>query len=124
MDPAGMAVRYLHHEQAAENDRLLATLPSGSMVVNATGMGKDIPGSPLTGAAEFPREGIVWELNYRGPRPFYHQALAQKEGRGLRVADGWRYFLIGWAEIIAAVFQVEITPEQFARLAEVAERIR
>jgi shikimate 5-dehydrogenase len=35
-----------HEPEAA--DRILSRLPEGSMVVNATGLGKDRPGSPLT----------------------------------------------------------------------------
>ncbi|HUR60627.1 MAG TPA: hypothetical protein VM029_23095, partial [Opitutaceae bacterium] len=45
-------------ERAEETDALLRKMPSGSLVVNATGVGKDIPGSPLTGAAVFPERGL------------------------------------------------------------------
>ena len=68
---------------ASENDRLLKDLPDGSLVINATGMGKDLPGSPLTAAARFPQGGLVWELNYRGERQFLRQAHAQADERGL-----------------------------------------
>ena len=122
--PAGMAVAYVHNRDPAENERLLGTLSPGSLVVNATGMGKDIPGSPLPRKARFPRQGIVWELNYRGPRPFYRRALVQAESRSLQVVDGWDYFLIGWAEIIGEVFGCEISAEAFAQMAAVAERMR
>jgi shikimate 5-dehydrogenase len=124
LDPAGMAVELVHNREAAANERLLAALPPGSLVVNATGMGKDIPGSPLPEEAVFPRQGIVWELNYRGARPFYRRALAQAEVQELAVADGWDYFLIGWAQIVGEVFEVEIGEEAFARMAAVAEEIR
>ncbi|MEZ4659957.1 MAG: shikimate dehydrogenase [Caldilineaceae bacterium] len=36
------------------NDELLEHLPPSSLIINATGMGKDRPGSPLTAAAQFP----------------------------------------------------------------------
>jgi shikimate 5-dehydrogenase len=67
------------------------------LVVNATGMGKDSPGSPLEGAAVFPRGGIAWELNYRGELGFLREAEAQRADRELTVADGWGYFIRGWA---------------------------
>ncbi|WP_428390733.1 shikimate dehydrogenase family protein [Lichenicoccus sp.] len=97
---------------AAENDALLAQLPSGSLVVNATGLGKDRPGSPLSDAALFPRDALVWDLNYRGDLLFLAQAEAQAGAqagaRGLRINDGWTYFLHGWTQVIAEVFAVDI----------------
>lgn len=84
------AVELLTIRGPREADALLADLPPGSFVVNATGMGKDVPGSPITDAAEFPRGAIVWDLNYRGDVVFLHQARAQAEERTLRVHDGWR----------------------------------
>jgi shikimate dehydrogenase len=83
---------------------LLATLPPRSLVVNATGMGKDLPGSPLSAGARFPQRSAVWELNYRGEREFLRQARAQQDELGLRVEDGWRYFVVGWAAVIEKVF--------------------
>ena len=105
-------------------DGLLADLPAGSLVINATGLGKDRPGSPLPPAARFPREGVVWELNYRGELGFLRQARAQESDRRLRVADGWPYFLHGWSAVIAEVFGVEIGPDRFARLRAIADSER
>ena len=95
----------------------------GSIVINATGMGKDTPGSPITDEALFPRNGIAWEINYRGELDFWHQAMAQKEARHLRVEDGWLYFLHGWTQVIAEVLHISIA-EHFDRLAEIAEELR
>jgi shikimate dehydrogenase len=106
---------------AVESDDLLKRLPADSLVVNATGLGKDAPGSPLTGDAVFPERGVVWELNYRGDLRFLEQARRQQGARNLEIHDGWRYFLHGWSEVIAEVFHLELTPEQFGRLAEAAE---
>jgi shikimate dehydrogenase len=100
---------------------LLEALPPGSLVINATGLGKDRPGSPLPEGARFPDEAVVWELNYRGELGFLHQARAQG---GLRVHDGWLYFLYGWAAVIAEVYGLEITPERFERLRATAGSIR
>jgi shikimate dehydrogenase len=118
--PPGVEIEYMLNEDPRKNDQLLAALPPGSLVINATGMGKDRPGSPITDAALFPGEGIVWELNYRGSLEFLHQAKAQERQRKLRVYDGWRYFLVSWADHIAEVFNITITPEQFARMVEKA----
>lgn len=117
-------VVYVLTESATENDALIAALPDYSMVVNATGMGKDTPGSPITDDALFPMHGIAWEFNYRGERDFMQQALRQAEDRDLTVADGWVYFLYGWSEVIAQVLHVDLTPELFAQLDEAASTIR
>lgn len=91
-----------------DNDALLAGLRPGSLVVNATGLGKDAPGSPLTDAAPFPERAVAWDLNYRGDLVFLDQARRRRASRGLRVEDGWTYFLHGWTRVIAEVFQIEI----------------
>ena len=117
-------VEYVENANSAENDELLAGLPPGSLIVNATGMGKDVPGSPVTDSARFPESGVVWELNYRGELDFLRQARRQERTRHLRVEDGWSYFLHGWSEVIAEVFHVELTPERFELLSAEAEAIR
>lgn len=115
---------YICNEDPAVNDRIMAGLPAGSMVINATGMGKDRPGSPVTDDGLFPEQGWAWELNYRGELDFMHQARRQITSRGVRVEDGWVYFLHGWSQVIAEVFDLKLTPEMFARLAEAAAPIR
>jgi len=102
------------------NDSLMAALPPGSVVINATGMGKDLPGSPISADAVFPDRGVVWELNYRGELPFLQQALAQRDARRLRVEDGWLYFLHGWTQVIAEVLHIAIDEPLFRRLAAIA----
>jgi shikimate 5-dehydrogenase len=101
-------VEYLQVDGARGNDAALAGLAPGSLVVNATGLGKDRPGSPVGEAARFPQGGVAWELNYRGDLVFLAQARAQAQARGLKVADGWTYFVHGWTQVIAEVFEVEI----------------
>lgn len=92
----------------SDNDAVMAALPDGSMVINATGMGKDRPGSPLTDAARFPNAGVVWELNYRGELAFLAQARQQERSRSLAVHDGWDYFIYSWTQVIADVHDIEI----------------
>lgn len=104
----GVPVAYVDAPAPADNDAVLAALPAGSLVVNATGLGKDAPGSPLSHAAVFPERGIAWDLNYRGELVFLDQARAQAAARGLTVVDGWRYFIHGWARAIAEVFAIDL----------------
>ena len=102
------------------------TLSPGSLVINATGLGKDAPGSPLTDAARFPERGIAWDLNYRGDLVFLDQARAQASRRALQVEDGWTYFLHGWTQVIAEVFHIDIPVRgpEFEALSEIAQVAR
>ena len=121
---SGIEFDLILNADATVNDRLMADLPPYSLVINATGMGKDLPGSPLTDDGVFPQNSAVWEYNYRGERLFLQQAQRQALERNLVVEDGWRYFLHGWSSVISYVFDVEITPPLFARFAAVSEAIR
>lgn len=113
-------VEYICNADPKVNDSLMAGMEEHSVIINATGMGKDIPGSPITNEGLFPMYGVAWEFNYRGELDFMHQALAQKESRHLTVEDGWLYFLYGWTLVIAQAMHFDLTPELFQRLAETA----
>lgn len=98
-----------HHTPTPDlSDAIVAGLKPGSLVINATGLGKDAPGSPLTDAVQFPQNGIVWEFNYRGDLLFLDQARAQQAKRDLQIEDGWLYFIHGWTRVVAEVFDVDI----------------
>jgi len=107
-----------------ELDALLEGVAPGSVVINATGMGKDRPGSPISDDARFPERAVVWELNYRGTLDFLHQAEAQAASRQLRVEDGWRYFIFGWTAAIEEVFQRTLSAAEIELLAADAEFAR
>lgn len=92
----------------ADNDAVLARATRRAVVVNATGLGKDAPGSPLSDDVVFPEQAVVWDLNYRGDLVFLDQARAAQEERSLQVEDGWIYFIHGWTQVIAEVFDVSI----------------
>ena len=117
-------VRYEENSDPRANDRLIAALAPRSLVINATGMGKDTPGSPITDAAVFPEGGYVWELNYRGELEFLQQARRQQASRHVHVEDGWRYFIHGWAVVMEHVFEIEINQERLARITAVSESER
>jgi shikimate dehydrogenase len=118
------AVDLVQNAAPERNDELMAQLPPGSLVVNATGLGKDRPGSPITARGRFPRHGLVWEINYRGELDFLHQAYAQQQEQALIVEDGWTYFIHGWAAVVAEAFSVEIDDTTLERLSEVASEVR
>lgn len=106
-----------------QNDALIAGLPEGSFIVNATGLGKDAPGSPITDAAVFPQNSYAWELNYRGDLVFKEQA-ARQASRNIKLTDGWDYFIYGWTQVISEVFHIEIDDEKLAMLAKAADAFR
>ena len=106
------------------NDEILAGLPAGRVVINATGMGQDTPGSLLCADALFPPNGVIWELNYGGELDFMRQAEAQPAARSFTVADGWDYFVHGWSQVISKDLHVQIDPSLFAPLSELAASVR
>ncbi len=44
--------------------------------------------------------------------------------RQLTVHDGWRYFVLGWSEVVAEVFDVELPLDRFQGLVRIADVIR
>lgn len=111
-------------EGATMTSALLASLLPGSLVVNATGLGKDRPGSPVPEGGVFPLDALVWELNYRGERLFLQQARAQQDRQQLTVTDGWDYFLHGWSYVMSRVFAFCLDDNMFAGLQAVANELR
>ena len=114
---------YILNDDPQRNDAILEQMPPASIIINATGMGKDLPGSPITDQGIFPLKSIAWELNYRGELHFIHQAQAQSKTRHVRVEDGWLYFLCGWTQVVGQVYHQEITGDLFDRLAAIAGEI-
>lgn len=123
---AAFPTEYHHTPRPELSDAVVNRLKSGSLVINATGLGKDGPGSPITDAAVFPERGLVWEFNYRGDLLFLRQARAQQQERGLHVEDGWLYFIHGWTRVIAEVFHMDIPVKGpvLDELSEIAARVR
>lgn len=117
-----VAVEYILAPHPEDNDAVLKDLKPGSFIINATGLGKDAPGSPLSDAAIFPEKSVVWDLNYRGNLVFLDQARAQEEAKSLQVVDGWTYFIHGWTQVIAEVFLIDIPTSgpAFDRISEIA----
>jgi shikimate 5-dehydrogenase len=118
--------RYALTPAASDNDCVLSRLPPGSLVINATGLGKDAPGSPVSDAGAFPMNGFAWDLNYRGDLVFLDQARSQRDRLGLLVEDGWTYFLHGWTQVMMEVFDIPVpaTGPIFEHLSSLARSAR
>lgn len=122
----GVEIRYYHCPHHEQNDQVVSSLPDHSLVVNATGLGKDAPGSPLTENALFPMNGFAWEFNYRGDLLFMEQAKRQEKERNLFIEDGWVYFVHGWTRVMEEVLHMDI-PEsgpEFDELSRIAREAR
>lgn len=117
-------IEYIQNSDPAVNDGIMEKFPPYSIVINATGMGKDTPGSPITWEGKFPLNSIAWEFNYRGELDFMHQALAQVESRNVKMEDGWLYFVHGWTQVVAQVLHFDLTPELFDKLNVAASSVR
>jgi shikimate dehydrogenase len=117
-------IEYVQNTDPVVNDRIMEEFPPHSIVINATGMGKDTPGSPISWEGRFPMNSIAWEFNYRGELDFMHQALAQVESRKTKVEDGWIYFVHGWTQVVAQVLHFDLTPSLFVKLNEAASSVR
>lgn len=123
---APIAFEYHLCPTPADNDRVLSSMKPGSLVINATGLGKDAPGSPLTDRAVFPENGLAWDFNYRGELAFLRQADGQWRTQALTVEDGWTYFIHGWVQGIADIFNIDIPVRgaEFDELKLIAARFR
>ena len=71
----------------------------------------------------FPENGIVWDLNYRGPLQLIRQAREQCARRHLHIHDGWRYFLHGWAHALSSILHRDLTGETFESLVHIADAL-
>lgn len=96
-------------DQHAAAQHVISAQP-GTVVINATGLGKTGPGSPLPEETAFPPSAVAWDFNYRGPLTFLHDARRA----GVATEDGWDYFVAGWSAALAAVTGRELTPALLA----------
>ncbi|MFH1524420.1 MAG: shikimate dehydrogenase [Chloroflexota bacterium] len=117
-------IEYICNADPLINDKIMEKFPPYSVIINATGMGKDTLGSPVTWKGKFPMNSISWEFNYRGELDFLHQSLAQVESRKVKVEDGWLYFVHGWTQVVAQVLHFDLTHALFDQLNQVASTVR
>lgn len=124
INPGYVKCEFIFSPAVEENDMILAKLPSRSLIINATGLGKDAPGSPISGDINFPYEAIVWEINYRGDLLFMQQAKKQESKQRLNIHDGWMYFIYGWTQVISEVLDYPITDDLISQFSSIAGRMR
>jgi shikimate 5-dehydrogenase len=117
-------IEYICNSDPLINDKIMEKFPPYSIIINATGMGKDTPGSPITWDGKFPMNSVSWEFNYRGELDFLHQSMAQAESRKVKVEDGWLYFVHGWTQVVAQVLHFDLTPSLFDQLNQAASTVR
>jgi shikimate dehydrogenase len=117
-------IDYIQNTDPTVNDGIMEKFPPYSIIINATGMGKDTPGSPISWNGKFPMNSISWEFNYRGELDYLHQSLAQVESRKVKVEDGWIYFVHGWTQVVAQVLHFDLTAPLFKKLNEAASSVR
>jgi shikimate dehydrogenase len=109
-------IEYICNSDPLVNDQIMEKFPPYSVIINATGMGKDTPGSPITWDSKFPMNSVSWD--------FLHQSLAQVESRKVKVEDGWLYFVHGWTQVVAQVLHFDLTPTLFDQLNQAASTVR
>jgi shikimate 5-dehydrogenase len=107
------AITFRHAPDARTTGDIVAAAPPGSVIINATGLGKTAPGSPLPGQARFPPGAIAWDFNYRGPLTFLRQARQARQA-GITQIDGWQYFVAGWTAALSAVTATQFTARLLA----------
>ncbi len=96
----------------------------GSLVINATGLGKDRAGSPVSSEFVFPCAATVWDFNYRGELEFLKLAESQAALRGLVIHDGFDYFACGWSFVMSRVAGRPWSLEVFSQFLSVAAAAR
>ncbi|MEA4942893.1 MAG: hypothetical protein VB080_00500 [Propionicimonas sp.] len=117
---AGADIRLVLARGPEEIGAVTRTATPGTVIANATGLGKLSPGSPVDGADAFPAGVVAWDFNYRGPLTFLSQARAA----GVTVEDGWDYFLAGWTAGLAAIGDQSLTDDLFGWVREVSAVLR
>lgn len=122
LNPGTVQTAFYLTPDPGQNDSVLSGISPGSLVVNATGLGKDRPGSPLLDTSRFPKNAMVWEINYRGDLRFLHQARSQAAESSLSIHDGWMYFVYGWTQVIAEVIHRPIAGELLYKLSDIARK--
>lgn len=113
-------LKFVYVKSIQDSDNVVNNLSSKSFVVNATGVGKDVDGSPVSDNVQFPYGGCVWEYNYRGNLKYMQIATEQAVEKQLSIYDGFEYFVYGWTTVISRVLNIDIARSNFDILANIA----
>jgi shikimate 5-dehydrogenase len=106
----------VHNATPKANSDLVSKTRPYSLIINATSLGKDSPGSPVVDSVVFPKNSYIWDINYRGNFTFLNQAKPQQQANNLQLEDGWIYFVHGWTQVISRVFNIEISGDTVQKL--------
>ncbi len=109
---------------SGQSDKILSNIPPSSLIVNASGLGKDLPGSPISNNAEIPLNSIIWEFNYRGDLEFLKIAQRQRDCKNLIIENGWNYFIFGWGYVMSKVFKFPPSDNIFAKFLSIANDLQ
>lgn len=109
--PARIKPAVVHVPDGPSCSQLVQGLRPASLIVNASGVGKDLPGSPCSDDVQFPVGAFVWEFNYRGPLDFLRRAQSQAQRSQLVVEDGLLYFAAGWSFVLTRVAGIPWRPQ-------------
>jgi shikimate 5-dehydrogenase len=114
----------VQNNQSTFADEFIQHLTSPTLIVNATGMGKDAVGSPLSKTSMYPIGSTLWDFNYRGDLQFLENARAFSEQFKLSFSTGWYYFICGWYQVMTRVFNVKRNADLLAAFERIAESHR
>lgn len=103
-----------------DNDDVINKLNKESYIVNATGVGKDLPGSPISCDIQIPFGSCLWEYNYRGDLMFMNIAQKQSKEKKLTLYNGFEYFIYGWTTVISRVLNIDISNDIFNSMKKIA----
>lgn len=113
-----------HHTTGDGSLSDVGRLPPGTLIVNATGLGKDRPGAPFALPAPWPQRAHAWDLNYRGELLMLDAARRAPAELGVTAHDGWHLFVNGWAESLVRIIGREISAAELEEMDVVASRVR
>lgn len=106
------------------NNEVVERSAPGSLIVNATGVGKDAAGSPISVNVRFPPGAVAWDLNYRGDLGFLRCATAQSGSREVMALDGWNYFVRNWFECLMRLAGQVPSTSRFERFCRASDSVR
>ncbi len=111
-------------DDAGKNDDIVGSAASGSFIVNATGLGKDAAGSPISRDTLLPRDSVAWDLNYHGDLAFLTHARQEASARQVVVRDGWSFFLRNWYACLTRLADRAPSVRQFERFCMASDSVR
>jgi len=103
-----------------EADNVTRNAGRGALIINATGLGKDRPGSPVSADCHLPQSSLIWDFNYRGSLEFLETARVQANASNLAVNDGFDYFACGWSVVMSRVAEQQWTEDLFEAFLAIA----